>query len=238
MEKRVLLDLTYHKVYYIKTSVVNFYLTVPKTVVSTNISIELKNKMGNYNLELNDEVWVMDNIKNLFSYIDNYNISLALPVLDENEINALEKMDSTKFENIDKILGEVINTAYKILLEEKKQVSKQIVLINNERYKTFITWFVTRYKDRVICKNLLELIQIFNVNATSYKKLETPVMNFVVGSYGTEVDAPKVVKEDIPQETALMKPQLQPSSGFASYWILVIITIVVAAVVAIIAFTS
>lgn len=238
MEKREILDLTYHKVYYVKMSNVNFYLTVPKTVVSTNISIELKNKMGNFNLELNDEVWVMDNVKNLFSYIDNYNISLALPVLNENEINVLEKMDNTQFENIDKILGEVINTSYKILLDENKQVSKQIVLVNNERYKTFITWFVTRYKDRVICKNLLELIQIFNVNATSYKKLETPVMNFVVGSYGTEVDAPKVVKEDIPAETTIMKPQLQPSSGFASYWILVIITIVVAAVVAIIAFMS
>ena len=62
--------------------------------------------------------------------------------------------------------------------------------------KPFSRLGFTKYKKRVICKNLLELIQIFNANATSYKKLETPVMNFVVGSYSTEVDAPKIETKD------------------------------------------
>ena len=61
-----------------------------------------------------------------------------------------------------------------LLKENNKNISNQIILVNNDRYKTFINWFMTRYKDRVVCKNLLELIQIFNANATSYKKLETP----------------------------------------------------------------
>lgn len=234
MEKRLILKLTSHTVYYVKTEVVNFYITVPNRIENTNICIELKNKMNNYNLELNDEIWVMENIKNTFSFIDNYNITLILPILSEENISTLEKIDTTKYESIDKILGYTINSSYKILKEENKKIANQIILVNNDRYKTFINWFITRYKNRVICKNLLELIQIFNANATSYKKLETPVMNFVIGSYNTEIDAPKIEKKEPEIETKKLTPQV--SSGFSSYWLLAIITIVVAGIIAIISF--
>lgn len=238
MEKKQLLELTHHCVYYIKTDQINFYITIPKNVKSTNISIELKSKMNNYNLELNDETWVMDNIKNTFSYIDNYNITLIIPIFNEEDINILEKIDSSKYDIIDKQMGNIINIAYKILLEDDIKISNQIILVNNDRYKTFITWFNTKYKGRVVCKNLLELIQLFNVNATTYQRLETPVMNFVVGSYNTEVDAPRIseVKNNVPKMSLVNQPKVQPSSGFANYWILVIITLVLAAAVAYIAF--
>lgn len=236
MDKKLLLELTNHKVYYIKTDVVNYYITIPNQIENTNICIELKNKMGNYDMELNDEIWVKENVKNTFSYIDNYNITLILPVLNEEHISILEKIDNTKYEEIDKILGFVINNSYAMLKENNKKVDNQIILVNNDRYKTFINWFVVRYKNRVICKNLLELIQIFNANATPYRKLETPVMNFVVGSYNTEIDAPKVEpKEEI--EPINKQKVTQASYGFASYWMLAIVTIVVSLVVAIIAFT-
>jgi len=238
MEKKQLLELTHHCVYYIKTDQINFYITIPKNVKNTNISIELKSKMNNYNLELNDETWVMDNIKNTFSYIDNYNITLIIPIFNEEDINILEKIDSSKYDIIDKQMGNIINIAYKILLEDDIKISNQIILVNNDRYKTFITWFNTKYKGRVVCKNLLELIQLFNVNATTYQRLETPVMNFVVGSYNTEVDAPRIseVKNNVPKMSLVNQPKVQPSYGFANYWILVIITLVLAAAVAYIAF--
>ena len=232
----LVLELQNHNVYYVKTNKVNYYITIPKNNDSTNICIELKNKMGNYDMELNDEIWVMENVKNTFSYIDNYNITLVLPILKNEQISILEKIDTNKYEQIDKILGYVINNSYMLLKENNKNISNQIILVNNDRYKTFINWFMTRYKDRVVCKNLLELVQIFNANATSYKKLETPVMSFVVGSYNTEVDAPKV--ESKPIETKI-EPQKTPevSYGYASYWILAIVTLLVSAVVAVIAFT-
>lgn len=233
----LVLELQNHNVYYVKTDVVNYYITVPKNNDSTNICIELKNKMGNYDMELNDEVWVMENIKNTFTYIDNYNITLVLPILKEDHISILEKIDTSKYEQVDKILGYVINNAYSILKEKEKKVSNQILLVNNDRYKTFINWFLVRYKDRVTCKNLLELIQIFNANATSYKKLETPVMNFVVGSYNTEVEAPKVETSALEKSAPEPQKQLQVSYGYASYWILAIVTLLVSAVVAVIAFT-
>jgi len=235
MNKKLILELTNHDVYYVKTDVVNYYITIPKKFESTNICIELKNKMGNYDVELNDEVWVMENVKNVFSYVDDYNITLVLPILKEQQISILEKIDDTKYEQIDKVLGYVINNSYALLKENDKKVSNQVIMVNNDRYKTFIIWFITRYQNRVICKNLLELIQLFNANATSYKKLETPVMNFVVGSYSTEVTAPKIDQKT--EENMVPKKQLEVSYGYASYWILAIVTLVVSAVVAIVAFT-
>ena len=171
----------------------------------------------------------------MFVNIDNYNITLVLPILKEEQISVLEKIDNTKYEQIDKIIGQIINSSYMFLKENNKKVNNQVILVNNDRYKTFINWFIARYKDRVICKSLLELIQLFNANATSYKKLETPLMNFVVGSYNTEVTAPKV--EQKPAEIPIETKQPQVSYGYASYWILAIVTLVVSGIVAVIAFT-
>ena len=234
MNKKVVLDLDNHVVYYIKLDAVSYYLTVPKHNDDTSISLELKSKMDNYNLDMNDEIWVMENVKNTFSYIDDYNITLVLPVLDGDKISILEKIDQSGYEVIDKLLGSVINDAYRQLREFNKKVSPEVILINNDRYKTFMNWFVSRYKNRVICKNLLEVIQMYNINATSYKKFETPAITFVVGSYGTEVNAPKV---DAPIQTEQPKKLVpQTSSGFSSYIFLAVITISISIIIAIVAF--
>ena len=230
MNSKKILELSNHDIYYIKNEEFSYYVTVPKKFDTTNICLELKSKMHNYNLDMNDELWVMENVKNTFKFIDEYNITLVLPVFNDKDISDLEKIDNSKYDGIDKKLGKIINDTYKLLKEKNLEISNQVILINNERYKTFINWFVTRYKSRVICKNLLELIQIFNVNATAYKKLETPVINFVVGSYNTEVDAPKVEpKEELPQQQQLVP---QTSSGFTTYWLLAAIVILVAGAIA------
>ena len=38
-------------------------------------------QITSYDIELNDEIWVMENIKSTFSYVDSYNITLVLPIL-------------------------------------------------------------------------------------------------------------------------------------------------------------
>ena len=238
MEKKLVLTLPNHNVYYVKNEDINYYITIPIHEASTNICIELKNRMGNYDIELNDEIWVMENIKSTFSYVDSYNITLVLPILKEQEISILEKIDSTKYERIDKLIGQVINGAYMCLKENNLKVDSKIILVNNDKYKTFINWFITKYKERVMCKNLLELVQFYNANATSYKKLETPVMNFVVGSYNTEVTAPKIEPKVEEQPVAIETKKPEVSYGYATYWILAIVTLVVSSIVAIIAFVS
>ena len=236
MTKKLILELSNHKVYYVKTNYINYYISVPKKHNTTSICIEIKNKMGNFDMELNDELWVMENIKNTYSYIDNYNITLAIPVLKEENIKVLEKIDSTKYTDIDVLLGQTINSSYEVLKQENINVDNRVTLINNDKYKTFIIWFTTKYKDRIVCKNLLEVIQHYNANATIYKKLETPVMSFVVGSYTAEVEAPKIERPE-PVVVEENRKELQVSYGFASYWILAIVTILVAGAVAVIAFT-
>ena len=236
MDKRQVLDLANHVVYYVKTADISYYITIPKNFDTTNICIELKSKMDNYNLDMSDELWVMENVKNTFSYIDGYNITLVLPILDEDGMSSLEKIDTNKYETIDMILAKTINGAYLNLKEANKNIDNQVILINNDRYKAFINWFTTRYKERITCKNLLEVIQMYNVNATTYKKVETPAITFVVGSYNNEVDAPKAVHEPEPEVMPSRELQPQMSSGFTSYWLLVAITIIVAGVVAYLAF--
>ena len=112
MDKKVVLDLDNHTVYYIKLDTVSYYLTVPKNNDETSISIELKSKMHNYNLDMNDEVWVMENVKSTFSYIDSYNITLILPILNDSDVSTLEKIDQTGYADIDKLLGMITNDAY------------------------------------------------------------------------------------------------------------------------------
>ena len=236
MDRKLVLELNNHNVYYVKTENVNYYITIPKNFNTTNICIELKSKMENYNLDMNDEIWVMENVKSTFSFIDNYNITLVLPILNEEDTGILEKLDVSKFEVIDHIMGKTINNAYLNLKEANIQIESQVILINNERFKSFINWFVSRYNSRIVCKNLLEVIQTYNVNATTYKKIETPAISFVVGSYNNEVNAPKVVREPDPKEIQQLKPQM--SSGFTNYWLLVAITIIVAGIVALLAFLS
>lgn len=237
MDKKLIFELNNHKVYYVKTDVINFYITIPNHVDKTNICVEIKSKNSNYDLETNDEIWVLENVKNTFSYIDDYNITLVLPVFKEEEVAILEKIDDSLYINIDKILASVINQAYLLLKENKQEVAPQVFLVNNDRYQTFINWFATRYKERITCQNLLDIIQMFNAQATSYKKLETPVINFVVGSYNTEVDAPKALPKQT-EAKSIPAPELKPqySSGFSSYLLLTVITIVVGAIVAFIAF--
>ena len=234
MSKKLVLELNNHNVYYVKNDNLSYYITIPKVYKNTSICIELKSKMDNYNLDMNDELWVMENVKNTYSYIDDYNITLVLPILDEEKRSILEKLDTFNYELVDKILGTTINSAYINLKEAEKEIESQVILINNDRYKSFINWFTTRYKDRIICKSLLSVIQTFNVNATSYKKFETPAINFVVGSYSNEVNAPKIEKIPEPTDNMELKPQV--SSGFTSYWLLVAITIIVSVIVAVIAF--
>ena len=237
MDIKKVLELKNHDVFYVKTDIVNYYITIPKNAVSTNITIELKTKMDNYNPETNDALWVMENVKNTFSFIDEYNITLVLPILNDQGMSILEKIDTANFEYINRIMGSVINNAYLNLKNANVLVDSQIVMINNDRYGAFISWFVSKYNGRVINKKLLELIQLYNVNATSYKTFDTPAISFVVGTYDNEVNAPKIVKEEPPVvEPTKLKPQY--SSGFSSYWLLAVITLVVSLIIALVSFLS
>ena len=61
-------------------------------------------------------------------------------------------------------------------------------------------------------------------------------MTYVVGSYNTEVNAPKIEKPEEAEPVENIKLEPVHSTGFTSYWLLVTITIVVSVIIAVIAF--
>ena len=198
MEKKQVLDLPNHLIYYVKTDAVNYYIAIPKNFTTTNICLEIKNKMDNYDLETNDEIWVMENVKTTYSYIDTYNITMVIPILSEENVSVLEKIDDTKYEDIDKIFGFIINNAYSILKEENIKVDPQVILVDNDRYKSFINWFTTRYQSRISCKSLLELIRIFN--ALEAISLLTGLKQEIVNASGVSsmiISTPKICSNDL-----------------------------------------
>ena len=130
----------------------------------------------------------------------------------------------------------------KLLYKTSGHMTEEVLLLKNFKYfdeeetnncniETFLKVIA---KVGVLSLTEEELIQIFNVNATSYKKLETPVINFVVGSYNAEVEAPKIE----PKVELQPEPKLVPqtSSGFTTYWLLAVVTILVAGAIAFAAF--
>ena len=241
MEMKFIFALKNHDIYYIKSEYVSYYINIPKVFDSTNICVELKSNMNNYNLLKNNEKYVLQNVHTTYSFIDDYNITIVLPILNDELHAGLEKIDTSKYTAIEALLGQVINAAYMNLRSQGKNIGNKIILIDNERYKSFINWFYTRYRDRFVVNSLMRVIKSYNINATSYKKLETPSMTFVVGSYNNEVTAPKEVTTKVAytepkQETPKLVPRTATSGGFTSYWLLVAITILVSSTVAIISF--
>jgi len=61
-------------------------------------------------------------------------------------------------------------------------------------------------------------------------------MNFVKGSYNTKVTTPKIEHQE-EKEIKIETKKTQVSYGYATYWILAIVTLVVSGIVAVIAFT-
>ena len=117
MQVTELFKLQKHSVYLVRTEVINYYICIPEnSYQKTNISIEIKTKMGNYNMDENDETWVLENVKNTYNYVDDYNITLVLPIMNESMQSILEKMDEEKFVLVDQVLAYIINSSFNFKL--------------------------------------------------------------------------------------------------------------------------
>ena len=138
---------------------------------------------------------------------------------------------------MDKYLGYMFNNAYKFLTSNNIKVNSNIYVINNDSFKRFTNWFVSRYNNRIEYKTIVDLVRQSG-NYNSYNMVETPSINFVVGK-NSEPKIEKTVEIEsetfdsyaksteegtskrIPIETR------KESSGFVSYVLLGAITFVV-----------
>lgn len=236
MKETLICSLEKHHIYYLNNSNCGFYIFVPfKDYTETNISLRLKSNYQNYDLNKNSLEVVTNELINYYKDLDNYNVTLILPVFYDDLLSRIVTVDDIeKYYVIDRYLGEMFNNAYMFLNKFNIKVNSNIYIINNDSFKRFTNWFVARYSNRIEYKTILELIKQSD-DFSNYNVMETPNINFVVGRN----EVPSIDKTvEIELETfdniansddnsEKVASKRQNSAGFVSYILLGVIAFAV-----------
>lgn len=227
MKEMLICRLEKHNIYYLSNSNYGFYILVPfKDYTDTNIAVRLKSNYQNYDLNKNPLEVVTNELINYYKNLDNYNITLILPVFYDDILSRIITVnDMVKYQLLDKYLGEIFNNAYTLLTKNNIKVNNSIYVINNDSFKNFTNWFVSRYNNRIEYKTILELIKQ-NDEFHSYDVVETPSINFVVG----KTDEPTIEKtaeieletfdsvlKEIEEKPKKMPQKKESNAGYVSY---------------------
>lgn len=242
MNAILFMSLEKHQIYLVNENDFSFFIAIPsKEFNKTNISIEFRSDYINLNVNNNNLESVKLLIKDIYTKIDNYNISLVIPITENDELNEIKTNDNDFiYEKLDNIVGRIINMAYFILSQNKIEVDSKIIIINNEKYKNFINWFLNKYQGRCDYKSFLELMAITSDDTISLNKIEMTDINFVVGkkddhkvpkeeSHNLEVNEDIIIDEiDLPTNYAKRNEQTQ--LGYVSYCLLGIMSVIISLV--------
>lgn len=238
MKETLICCLEKHNIYYLNDANVSFYLFVPyKEFNDTNISIRLKSNYQTYDLTKNSIETVTNELINYYKNLDNYNVTLILPVFYDDILNRVRIVDDMElYQRLDKYLGYIFNSAYLFLTKCNIKVNSNIYVINNDSFNKFTNWFVSRYSNRIEYKTILELVKE-NGTYNNYNVMETPNINFVVGkddeptidkTVEMELETFDNIAREVSKENNVKRePRLAESGGFVSYILLGIITFVV-----------
>ena len=226
MKETLICSLEKHNIYYLSDANVSFYILVPyKEYDNTNISIRLKSNYDSYDLTKNSLEVVTNELINYYKNLDNYNITLILPVFYNNILDRIRVVEDLEmYQMVDRYLGVIFNNAYIFLTKNNVKVNNSIYVINNDSFKKFTNWLV---KD--------------NGSYSNYNVIETPNMNFVVGknteptiekTVEMELEtfdnlAKKTIEEEKKKEPRKREETLVGSSGFVSYILLGAISFIV-----------
>ena len=233
MKETLICKLEKHSIYYLSNSRFGFYILVPyKDYNETNITIRLKSNYAMYDLTKNELSKVENELINYYKNIDNYNITLILPVFFDDTLDRIRTVnDSELYQKMDKYLGEIFNEAYIFLNKNNIKVNSNIYFINNDSFKTFTNWYVSRYNNRIEYKTVVDLVKE-NGSFHDYNVVETPSMNFVVGKE-KEPKLEKTFEVEVETFDNMVKQMEKESkkdnsnAGFVSYILLGIITFVI-----------
>lgn len=237
MKETLICSLDKHYIYYLSNSRYSFYILVPfKEYTDTNIAIRLKGNYQNYDLNRNSIDVVTNELIDYYKNLDNYNITLMLPVFyDDILLRVMNVNDMEKYQILDRYLGEMFNSAYSFLTKNNIKVNSNIYVINNESFSRFTNLFVSRYNNRIEYKTILELIKQ-NDSFNSYNIVETPSINFVV-SKNEEPTIEKTVQleletfDEIAKEDSnivkKMPNKKDNNGGYVSYVLLGVIVFVI-----------
>ena len=241
MKETLICSLEKHNIYYLSDANVSFYILVPyKEYDNTNISIRLKSNYDSYDLTKNSLEVVTNELINYYKNLDNYNITLILPVFYNNILDRIRVVEDLEmYQMVDRYLGVIFNNAYIFLTKNNVKVNNSIYVINNDSFKKFTNWFVSRYNNRIEYKTILELVKQSD-HFNSYDMVETPSINFVVGkneepkidkTVEIETETFNSMTRDIVDTESKKKDTFQSNkknnAGFVSYILLGVVSFVV-----------
>lgn len=244
MEKTLIMSLENHHIYYITDSRASFYIAIPyKKFNSSSISIELRD--DTMELVFNDTNinLLIEKLKNIYAKLDNYNISLVIPVINGAFLNSLRvNNDEKMFSALNEALAKVINYSYIALSESNIKVQNEIIMINNGNYKVFMSWFTQKYGTRCKYKTLMEMISEEVGNSNNLNKVELTGINFVVGKEQEEVkkeeeptmklDNTLILNEiELPEDDNVPIRKEAHQAGYISYYLLGVISIAISLVI-------
>ena len=213
MNKTFVADLENHSIYLINNGKMSFYINFLKGNEATNITLDIKTKKK-------------DDIRNLINYyekIDNYNITLVVPLIKTSE-------DFEDFKKQSNVVSSLINDSYKILTSNGIEVKQNINVIKHSVRSDFLDFFVKSFASRVRYITLDDLVH----EEVPYNKISAANISFVVGKPELELTIKDEEMKKIVTETnnvdniTTAKPKLSfATSGYVSYYLLGALTAIV-----------
>lgn len=241
MKETLICKLEKHNIYYLSDANCSFYILTPfKDYTETNISLRLKSNYQSYDLNKNSLETVTNELINYYKSVDNYNITLILPVFYDDVLSRIRTVNDMEiYQKIDHYLGHIFNSAYAFLTKNNIKVRSNIYIINNDSFKKFTNWFVSRYNNRIEYKTIAELVK-GEKDFTDYNLVETPAINFVVGkneipsidkTVEMEVETfdnlAKMITENKDRKEKKTSKETVKNAGFVSYIFLGVVTFIV-----------
>lgn len=215
MNKTFVADLENHEVYLINSGDISFYINIAKEKDSTNITLDINTRKK-------------DDIKRLISYyekIDNYNITLVIPLIKIKE-------EYNEFKNQSNTISRLINYSYKILQNNKIEVKEKINIVKHKNYRSdFVEFFIKNFSNRVRYLTVDDLVH----EEVPYNKINAANISFVIGKPELDLTITDDEMKDIIKETKNIstekeaKPKLNfaSASGFISYYLLGALTAII-----------
>lgn len=215
MIKTFVADLENHDIYLVNNGNISFYINISKDKESTNITLDLKTRKK-------------DDLTKIIGYyekIDNYNITLVVPLIKISE----EYGDFKKQSNV---ISKLINNSYKLLTSNDINVKSSINIIKRNSRSDFIEFFMSNFSNRLRYITLDDLVH----EEVPYNKINAASISFVVGKPELELtikeDEMKEIVKEVNEVNKTTKEVKQPklnfaaTSGYVSYYLLGFLTAV------------
>lgn len=217
MNKTFVADLENHIVYLMSNGDMSFYINLSKKNESTNITLDMKTKKK-------------DDISKMIGYyekIDNYNISLVVPITNLSE-------DMNDYKTQSNFVSKIINESYRILTSNSMNVKNNINIIKRNHSKSeFIEFFIKQFSNRVRYITLDDLVH----EEVPYNSIKAANISFVIGKPEIELtikdeEMKEIIKdvEEVQEKQVKKAPiskKIMATSGYVSYYLLGFLTAVV-----------